>query len=82
MKGHTAPGNSEFACNLYVENFVGSMRMEGDKENVIMIYSQIRSLSFLHLFESVFFAFPSKKAVALLWFHWEELLWISISLKI
>lgn len=61
------------------ESLVRSVKMEAHKENLIMTYSQIKSLSFLNLIESVFIAFPSKKAVALPVFQWEEHLWISIS---
>lgn len=65
MKGHAASGNTEFALVYMWESFVRSIKTEADKENLIMIYSQIKSLSFLNLFESVFVTFPSKKAVAL-----------------
>lgn len=58
--------------------------MKADKENLIIIYSQTKSLSFLNLFKriKVFVTFTGKKAVAVRLFHWEELLRIGICIKI
>lgn len=72
--------------NLHVayiwESFVRRIKMKADKDNLIIIYSQTKSLSLLNLFKSVFVTCTGKKAVVVWLFHWEELPWIGICIKI
>lgn len=56
--------------------------MEANKENLIIIYSQIESCSIFKLFKHMLVTFPGKKAVSVPILHGRELPRIGISTKI